>query len=366
MGGGKGQFMADNDKDQEKTEQATPKRREEARKKGQVAKSQEIASAAILLACLTYFYFDSTRLVKKLMGLVRGFLNESGTLLISTNNIQALAVDWLYEFFILIAPLLLTVLIAGFLANFVQVGFVVSTEALTPQFSKIDPINGFQRLFSLKSFAEMAKSIVKLCVVGYVAYITVNGEIENLPSLMDESIGDIMVYMGRISFKIILRTSWVLIVLAILDYVYQRWEHERGLKMSRQEVKDEYKQVDGDPLIKARVRRIQREMARKRMMARVPKADVVITNPDHIAVALEYDQLKMFAPVVVAKGAGLIAEKIREIARKNNVPVVENKPLARVLYKVANMNEVIPENLYKAVAEVLAYVYGLKKKRVAV
>jgi flagellar biosynthetic protein FlhB len=172
--------------------------------------------------------------------------------------------------------------------------------------------------------------------------------------------------MGEISFKIILRTSWVLVVLAILDYVYQRWEHEKGLKMSRQEIKDEFRQTEGDPLIKARIKRIQREMARKRMMAKVPKADVVITNPDHIAVALEYNQSRMFAPVVVAKGAGFVAERIRELARQNNVPVIENKPLAQVLYKMVKVEEVIPENLYRAVAEVLAYVYGLKEKRVAV
>jgi flagellar biosynthetic protein FlhB len=358
--------MADNDKDQEKTEQATPKRREEARKKGQVAKSHEVASVAILLACLIYFYFDSGRLVKKMMGLVSGFLRNSGTLLISNTNIQALAVDWLFEFFILIAPLLLTVLIAGFFANFIQVGIAFSAEALEPKFSKIDPIKGFQKLFSLKSFAELIKNIIKLCVVSYVAYVTVAGEIDTLPSLMDKSVGEIMVYMAQISFDIILRTSWVLIVLAILDYVYQRWEYEKELKMSRQEVKDEYKQTDGDPLIKARIRRIQREMARKRMMAQIPKADVVITNPDHIAVALQYDQLKMFAPVVIAKGAGFVAEKIKEIARESNVSVIENKPLARVLYKMVKVNEAIPENLYKAVAEVLAYVYGLKEKIVKV
>jgi flagellar biosynthetic protein FlhB len=356
--------MADNDKDQERTEQATPRRREEARKKGQVARSQEVASVAILLACLIYFYFDSGRLVKKMMGMVSSFLKESGTLLISNNNIQSLAVDWLFEFFILIAPLLLTVLIAGLFANFIQVGFVISAEALEPKFSKIDPIKGFQKLFSLKSFAELAKNILKLSIVGYVAYVTVASEIGNLPSLMDQSAGEILVYMGQISFTIILRTSWVLIVLAILDYVYQRWEYEKGLKMSRQEIKDEYKQTDGDPLIKARIRRIQREMARKRMMAQVPKADVVITNPDHIAVALQYDQLKMFAPVVVAKGTGFVAEKIKEIARESKVSVIENKPLARVLYKMVKVNEVIPENLYKVVAEVLAYVYGLKERTV--
>jgi flagellar biosynthetic protein FlhB len=287
-------------------------------------------------------------------------------LLIDSNNIQSLAVGWVYDFFILIAPLLLTVLVAGLLANFVQVGFLFSAEAIAPKLSKIDPFKGFQRLFSMKSFAELTKNIVKLCIVSYIAYVTVKGELDGLPSLMDRSIGDITVYMGEVSFKIILRTCWVLVVLAVLDYVYQRWEYEKGLKMSRQEIKDEFRQTEGDPLIKARIKRIQREMARKRMMARVPKADVVITNPDHIAVALKYDQSKMFAPIVVAKGAGFLAEKIRELARQNNVPVVENKPLAQVLYKMVKVEEVIPENLYRAVAEILAYVYGLKEKRMAV
>ena len=358
--------MADNDRDQERTEQATPRRREEARKKGQVAKSQEVASVAILLACLTYFNFDSVRLLKKMMDNLSGFLRSSGTLLINTSNIQSLAVEWVYEFLILIAPLLLTVLAAGLLANFVQVGFLFSAEALTPRFSKIDPFKGFQRLFSMKSFAELIKNLMKLSIVSYVAYVTVKGEIDGLPSLMDRSIGDITAYMGEISFKIILRTSWVLVVLAILDYVYQRWDFEKGLKMSRQEIKDEFRQTEGDPLIKARIKRIQREMARKRMMAKVPKADVVITNPDHIAVALKYDQAKMFAPVVVAKGTGFLAERIRELARQNTVPVIENKPLAQVLYKMVKVEEAIPENLYRAVAEVLAYVYGLKDKRIAV
>jgi flagellar biosynthetic protein FlhB len=206
----------------------------------------------------------------------------------------------------------------------------------------------------------MAKSILKLCIVGYIAYITVNGEIENLPPLMDKSIGDIMVYMGQISFKIILRTSWVLIVLAILDYVYQRWEYERGLKMSRQEVKDEYKLSDGNPIIKSRIRSIQIHMARRRMMRDVPKADVVITNPTHLAIALQYDRGKMIAPTVIAKGAGIVAETIKEVARKASVPIIENKPLAQALNKSVDIGETIPETLYKAVAEILAYVYRLK------
>lgn len=197
--------------------------------------------------------------------------------------------------------------------------------------------------------------------MGYVAYVTVHGELKGILPLMDQSAGEILAYLGRISFKIIFTTCWVLIIMAVMDYVYQRWEYERSLKMSRQEIKDEYKHSEGDPIVKARIKRLQREMARKRMMASVPKADVVITNPTHVAVALRYDQSSMIAPVVVAKGAGFVAEKIKEIAKASNVPVVENKPMARVLYKMVDVNKVIPENLYRAVAEILAYVYGLKK-----
>jgi flagellar biosynthetic protein FlhB len=262
-------------------------------------------------------------------------------------------------------PLLAIVLIAGLVANYLQVGFLFSAEAIAPKFSKIDPIKGFQRLFTLKSLTELAKNILKIVIVGSVAYGTISGELDGLSPLMDQSIWGIITYIGETSFKIILRTCWVLIVLAILDYCYQRWEYERGLKMSKQEIKEEHKQSEGDPMLKGKIKRMQRAMARKRMMSKVPKADVVVTNPDHIAVALKYDQREMAAPVVIAKGAALVAEKIKELARKNQVPIVENKPLARLLFKTVDLDRAIPENLYKAVAEVLAYVYGLKNYRKA-
>ncbi|MFB3925561.1 MAG: flagellar biosynthesis protein FlhB [Syntrophales bacterium] len=355
--------MAENDQDQERTEQASPRRKEEARKKGQVAKSQEIASVAILVACLTYFYFGAAGMMHKMMALVSRYLREAGTTVVDKNSVQGLIFGMAYEAFVLVMPLLLIVVAAGLLANYLQVGFVFSSETLLPKYSKIDPFKGFQRLMSLKSMAELAKNIMKLVIVGTVAYWTIAGEIDGLIPLVDESIWGILIYIGNISFKIIFRTCWVLIVLAVLDYIYQRWEYERGLKMTKQEVKDEFKQTEGEPLVKARIRRLQREVARKRMMAKVPKADVVITNPDHISVALMYDKLRMSAPVVVAKGAGFIAEKIKELARKNDVPIVENKPLARLLYRTVELNAVIPENLYRAVAEVLAYVYGLRRKQ---
>jgi flagellar biosynthetic protein FlhB len=356
--------MADIDKDQERNEQASPKRREEARNKGQVAKSPEVASAAILLACTIFFYFGSGGMVERLMDLTSWTLRESGTTAVSLNNISALMWGWTWKLFLVMAPLLLTVVIAGLLANYIQIGFVFSTETLAPKFEKIDPIKGFQRLFALRSLVELVKSLLKMAIVTVVVWFTLKDELPNMIPLMDEPLGGILLYTGRISFKILITTCWILIVLAIVDYLYQRWEFEKGLRMSHQEVKDEYKQTEGNPIIKSRIRRIQREAARKRMMANVPKADVVITNPTHLAVAIRYDPEKMYAPTVVAKGAGFVAESIREIAAAHGVPVIENKPVAQLLYKTIDVDQAIPEDLYRAVAEILAYVYGLKERAV--
>jgi flagellar biosynthetic protein FlhB len=239
-----------------------------------------------------------------------------------------------------------------------------SSESITPKFSKVDPIKGFQRLFSLRSIVELIKNIFKICIISMVAYLVIKGELANMILLMDQGISGIMTYLGRICFKIILSTAVVLVILAILDYIYQRWEYEKSLRMTKQEIKDEYKNTEGDPLIKSRIRRLQREMAKKRMMAEVPKADVIITNPTHLAIAVKYDPENMMAPKVVAKGANIIAEKIREIARENDVMIVEDKPLARVLYKIVDVNHFIPEDLYRAVAEVLAFVYEQKKIKI--
>ncbi|HTZ40056.1 MAG TPA: flagellar biosynthesis protein FlhB [Syntrophales bacterium] len=356
--------MADIDKDQERTEQASPRRREEAHKKGQVARSPEVPSAAILLACTLLFYFGSSGMLERMMDLTRWILRECGTTTVSLGSIETLFWGWAWKLFLIMAPLLLTVVVAGFLSNYLQIGFIFAPEAIAPKFEKIDPLKGFQRLFSLRSLVELIKSILKMAVVAAIVWFTLKDETENLIPLMDESLMGILVYSGKVSFRIMITTCWVLIILALLDYLYQRWEYEKGLRMSRQEVKDEYKQAEGDPLVKARIRRIQREIARKRMMAKVPKADVVITNPTHLAVAIQYDADRMYAPVVVAKGAGYVAETIKEIARANKVPVIENKPVAQLLYKTVDVDRAIPEDLYRAVAEILAYVYGLKEHAV--
>jgi flagellar biosynthetic protein FlhB len=348
--------------DQEKTEQATSKRRQNAREKGQVTKSRELASVAVLGACLVYFYFDASDLTARLMALMKTSLRKSGQTNISIDTIQPLLTDLVFQTFALLAPFLLVALIAGLMINILQVGILFSAEAITPKYSKIDPVKGFQRLFSVRSLVELVKNILKMSIVGFVAYLTVRGEAQNLLPLVDFGVWDILGYLGRVSFKILYSTCWVLVILAILDYGYQKWEHERSLKMSMKEIKEENKESEGDPLVKGRIKKLQREMARKRMMAAVPKADVVITNPTHFAVAIRYEPETMNAPCVIAKGADFLAEKIKEIARKSGVPVVENRLVAQVLYKVTPVDHAVPENLYKAIAEILAHIYSSKQK----
>ena len=358
--------MAEDKKDQEKTEQATSKRRQDAREKGQVAKSRELASVAVLGACLLYFYFDASVMVGRLMDLMKMSFRTSGQLTITIDTIQTLLLERVFQVTLLLGPLLLTVFLAGFVANILQVGFLFSSEAITPKFSKIDPIQGFKRLFSLRSLVEFLKVILKMAIVGIVAYLTIKDEITMTLPLVELNVYDILSFLGKVSFKILYTTCWVLVILAILDYLYQKWEHDRSLKMSLQEIKEENRQTEGDPLIKGRIKRLQREIARKRMMSAVPKADVIITNPTHLAFAIRYQPETMNAPCVIAKGAGFIAERIKEIARKSGVPIIENKAVAQVLYKMVPVEQTIPLNLYKAIAEILAYVYSLKQKRVFV
>jgi flagellar biosynthesis protein FlhB len=356
--------MAENDQDQERTEDATSRRREEAREKGQVARSQEIVSVGILVACLIYFYFGASGFLKNIMTLMTSGFRSAGQFNLTQESLIYLFSDYVFKGFFILFPIMLTVVVAAILGNILQIGVMFSSESVTPKFSKIDPIKGFERLFSLRSVVELTKSIFKICIIGMVVYFVVKAELANMIPLMDQSIWDLMIYFGRVCFKIILAATIVLVILAILDYIYQRWEYEKSLRMTKQEIKDEYKNTEGDPLIKSRIRRLQREAAQKRMMAAVPKADVVITNPTHLAVAIQYDQENMMAPKVVAKGANLIAEKIKEIALENDVPIVEDKPLAQVLYKMVDVDNLIPEDLYRAVAEVLAFVYDQKKIKV--
>jgi len=349
--------------DQEKSEPATPKKLQDMREKGQVAKSREVPSVAVLVATIIAFYFLGASMVRQFMELMQWSFSSSMHLQIEEATVLWLVSEIFKRVLGIIAPLMTVIVVVALASNYLQVGFLFSLEAISPKFSKLDPIKGFTKIFSKQTLVELLKNIFKLVVVGSVAYLTVKSELNHMTPLMDMEIWAILSYIGEVCFKILLRTSWLLIVMALLDYAFQRWDFQQEAKMAKQEVKDEFKQREGDPLVKSRIRQVQREMARKRMMEAVPKADVVITNPTHLAIALEYNA-QMPAPRVTAKGARLMAERIKEIARQNQVPLVENKPLAQAMFKGAEIGKEIPMVFYKAVAEIMAYVYQLKNKRI--
>lgn len=348
------------EQDQEKTEQATPKRKEEAREKGQVAKSREVSSAAILVGGLVYFWFGAAPMMEKIMKVMKKHFTSAATATVSEETVPLILTGMIYDLFSIVLPLFLLAATVALIVNLVQTGFVFSGEPLIPKWERIDPVKNLKRLFSLQALVELVKNLLKVAIIAVTLWFTMRNEITAIPALVSLNVPDIVAYVGKVAFRIVTSTCWILIVLAVLDFLYQHWEHMKSLKMTKQEVKEEYKQLEGDPLVKGRIRRIQREMARRRMMAAVPKADVVITNPTHYAVALRYDQTSMSAPMVVAKGTDYLAEKIKEIARTHRVPIVENREVAQMLFKLTEVGDVIPETLYRAVAEILAYVYRIK------
>lgn len=347
----------------EKTEPATGKRRNEARKKGQVVKSREIPSVAVILVAVSVLYIMSAHFMQQFSSIMVRSFQKMGSLTLNLDNAVALHGEILWGVFQLLAPLMLAVLAVAILSNYVQIGPLFSTEAIQPQFGRINPLSGFSRLFSKASLVELPKALGKFLIIGWVAYSTIQQELTAICSLTDQEVGGIFHYVGLVSSRIFFKTMLVMAALAILDYFFQRWNYEKSLKMTKKEVEEEYKQAEGDPQVKSRIRSIQRDLARKRMMSEVPKADVVITNPTHIAVALLYQREKMIAPQVVAKGAGWIAEKIKETARNHGVPIVENKALAQVLYKTMELGQGIPSSLYQMVADLLAHVYRMKNRK---
>lgn len=345
----------------EKSEKPTPQKRRKARQKGQVAQSREIPSVMILLASLAVFFWGGGWMFGRLLGLVRSVLGGSVVSHIETIPSVNHLTTWCFAQFVhVMLPLMIPVLIVGITANVAQFGFLVKEDFLTPDLKKVFSLSGLKRLVSLKALVELFKSVFKLIFIGTIAYMVVRKELPKIPALIEVDVMGILQYVAWTSAKIIFFISLAMIVLSAADYAYQRWQFEKDLRMTKQEVKEDRKQADGDPKVKARIRRVQMEMAAKRMMEMVPNADVVITNPTHLAVALRFDQDEMDAPVVVAKGADHMAAKIREVAVEHGVPLIENKPLARSLYKVTEIGDPIPADLYKAVAEVLAYVYRLK------
>ncbi|MEE9170972.1 MAG: flagellar biosynthesis protein FlhB [bacterium] len=346
----------------DKTEKATPKKREDARKKGNVAKSMEVNTAAVLFTGTLALAFAGTSFLGNITSMMTVVFQNVADFEVTAADLRSYSYQGLLFLLSTLAPIVLSILVMGTTSNLLQVGFLITGEPLKPALKKISPMNGLKRLFSVRSLEELAKSVIKLTIVGLVIFVTIKGAAKNFVPLMDSSVVNIFSFLGTTMLKVALRASIAIIIMAALDYGFQRWEYEKKLRMSKQEVKEELKEFEGDPLMKSRIRGLQRQAARQRMMSEVPKADVVITNPIHYAVALKYDSDEMDAPLVVAKGARKLAEKIKEIANEHDVPIVENPILARSLYKMCELGMAVPTDLYVSIAEILAYVYGLKGK----
>jgi len=355
--------MADEQTGQERTETATPKRREDARKKGQVAKSREIPNAVGILAGALFFWVGGRALIGGAGELMRTGFTHVVQPDLTLARFQEMLLASTMAGIRLLVPLMAVMLAVGVASNILQTGPVISLHPLAPKFSKISPAAGFKRIFSAVTAMELFKSVLKLTVICVTVYGALKGEVGRLPELAGMDVHELMPYLGSVSFRITLSTGVILLLMAGVDFAFQRFEHEKRLRMTRQEVQREFKETEGDPMLRARIRSIQREVARKRMMADVPRADVVVTNPTHLSVALKYDAAEMAAPKVVAKGAGHVALRIREIAREAGVPVMEDKPLARALYKAVEVGREIPFEMYQAVAEVLAFVYRMNDAR---
>jgi len=345
---------------QDKTEKPTPKRRSEARKKGEVAKSKDLSAAFVLLVSLAALAIWGPNLGRKIMEMLKVSLGQLRPGIVGVNQVSAVFTNFSLTLMGLLMPILLTISVAAIVANYAQVGKIYSTERITPDLSRVFSFKGVKRLVSASSLVELLKSILKIAIIGVVAYYSVKREIPGFLPLLDQEVGQVLLSMTGTAFRVSIRIVMALLVLGALDYLYQRYRFEKGLKMTKQEIKDEMRNAEGDPKVKARIRSLMHQMATKQMMADVPEADVVITNPTHVAVALKYDSATMVAPQVVAKGRGFIALKIIAIAQEAGVPRVENRPLARSLYKMVEVGKGIPTELYRAVAEVLAYIFRLR------
>ncbi len=348
---------------EEKTEEATPRKRRKEREEGRVAKSQDLNAGVVVLVGLAALFAFSRQIWEAYAGLLRwcavtceGIAGERGDWVtpLTRQGFSGFLHAWL--------PYAAVCLVAAFSVVALQVGFKISPKALEPKADRFNVISGISRMFSLRSFVEMLKALLKAAILFVVLYTCVRGDIQTLSGMSGYSAHLGTAKVLKTVFSLGMRMAAVLFLLGLFDYIYQKWEFERKIKMTKQEVKDEYKQMEGDPMVRSRIRQKQREMTRNRMIGAVPDADVVVNNPTHLSLALKYDRDEMNAPVVIAKGAGYLALKIREIAEAHDVPQVEDKPLARALYPRVEPGDEIPEDFFRAVAEVLAYVYALKEK----
>lgn len=353
--------MAEEDK-QSKTEQPTGKRRDDAEKKSGPPRSKELSSAITLMVSFFILYMASGSMFGHMKACSIEFFQDAGSVSLTQAAANSLMLKLMGIFAATLLPFLFAVVAVGLVVSVSQGGFSFSTERISLNTDRLNPLNGAKRLLNMDSLAEMVKSVLKLAIVGYVAYRTYSNETEGLLLLTGSEIPEIQEFFSRIAFKLVLHTGGIMLFLGLLDYGFVRWRFIQNIKMTKQEVKEESKESEGDPQVKSKMRSLHIERARKRYRQIIPTADVVITNPTHYAIALKYDRDRMGAPVVIAKGADYLAQKIKEIARENMVTMVENRFLARELFAKVKEGEEIPEALYAAVAEILAYVYGLKGK----
>ncbi|WP_022851725.1 flagellar biosynthesis protein FlhB [Limisalsivibrio acetivorans] len=345
--------MADNDS--EKTEDPTSRRIRQAREEGNVPKTRELSSAIMFLAMAMFMYSYLPKMGVELMRYMREAMRSLDYGLDIQSTVELLIFS-LFFMGKLLAPIMFLLLVISIVSNNLQFGFLFTPKALAIKWERLDPVKGLGKLFSKKSLVELFKSLFKIFVIGFVAYTIVNGKIPTILRLSDSDPMDTVIFFLLLIFELFLKVGILVLLMAIADLFYQKWQNKEDLKMTKTEVKEEHKQMEGDPLVKQKIRSLQKEMARKRMMEDVPKSDVVVTNPTHYAVALRYTPGEDRAPVVLAKGQRLIALRIREMARENGVLVHEDPPLARTLFKTVDIGDEIPENLYKAVAEILSLV----------
>ncbi|NLW36336.1 MAG: flagellar biosynthesis protein FlhB [Syntrophorhabdus aromaticivorans] len=346
---------------QEKTEQPTDKRLTDAKKRGQVAQSKEVSSCLMILFTSIFLYFAASHGFQKMFKVYAGYARNIN-LDINATNIYGILSFGVYQWLWTVAPIFALLVTVGILSAVLQTGFMWSPEALQPKFEKLNPLNGIKNLFSKKSAVEVLKSILKIVILGYIAYSIIVKELPAILSLPAKEAQAIVEYLGTAAFALALKVGLAFLAIAVLDLFFQKWQHKRDLMMTQQEVKEESKEREGNPMIKSRIKSLQREMARMRMIEDVKTADVVVTNPTRLAVALKYSPGQMPAPKIVARGAGFVAEKIREVAGAHGVPLMENKPLARALFHAVKVGDSIPEEFYVIVAELLAQVYREKNR----
>lgn len=346
----------------EKTEKATPQKRQESKRKGQVAKSAELPSAMIMIGGILLLSFLGGWMLDQVLAIYRINFTEYIAWDWTEKNVRTLFEGMTMNAMKLMAPMMGAAIVFGILGNFIQVGAMFTTDPLKMKLDRLDPIQGAKRIFSVRALVELAKSLLKISIIGFAAFTVLWGEKEELFLLSQKSLTESLSFIGGLVLKLGITASIILLVLAILDYMYQKYEFEKNIRMSKQDIKDEYKKSEGDPLIKQKIKERQRSMSMNRMIQDLPNADVLITNPTHYAIAIQYDAETMEAPKVIAMGKDHLALKIKEKAKELDIVIMENKPLARALYAQVEVGDSVPEDLFLAVAEVLAYIYRLKGK----